>query len=144
MDTTQNYSNIIKALQSSDDKLTPAEKVENYDLFKKLNDQGIKLSDLIKKAEQTAPQTNDAELFSLMESTVKNEPEVKSARQRVADVKSEVLAKICYGYPEYKDAIDNYRKIVASVYKQKANTLPQETKVEKNDRVEKPSVIQIV
>ena len=108
IDTTQQYSNILKAIQHppSEDKLSPTEKVENYDLFKKLNDQGIKLSDLIKRAEQNTPKQDDSELFSIMESAVKNEPDVKNARQHLADVKSQVLAKICYQHPEYKDAID--------------------------------------
>ena len=98
MDTTPQYSNILKAIQhpSSEDRLSPADKVENYDLFKKLNEQGIKLSDLIRKAEQNTPKQDDSELFSIMESAVKNEPDVKNARQHLADVKSQVLAKICY------------------------------------------------
>lgn len=139
MDTTPQYSNILKAIQQPpiEDKLSPADKVENYDLFKKLNEQGIKLSDLIRKAEQNAPKQDDSELFSIMESAVKNEPDVKNARQHLADVKSQVLAKICYQHPEYKDAIDEYRRVVSETYK-RVNTKSETEKV-----TEKPQVVQI-
>ena len=124
MDTTPQYTNILNAIgakKASDEKLSTADRVENYNLLEKLNAQGIKLSDLMKKAEQNEAKSDDAELFSLMEASVKGDPEVKSARQRVADVKSSVLAKICYQYPEYKEAIDEYRRTVARVYKQMAS-----------------------
>ena len=123
MDTTPQYTNILNAIgaKPKDEKLSTAERVENYNLLEKLNAQGIKLSDLMKKAEQNEAKNDDAELFSLMEASVKGDSEVKSARQRVADVKSSVLAKICYQYPEYKEAIDEYRRTVARVYKQMAS-----------------------
>ena len=124
MDTTPQYANILNAIgakKASDEKLSTADRVENYNLLEKLNAQGIKLSDLVKKAEQNEAKSDDAELFSLMEASVKGDSEVKSARQRVADVKSSVLAKICYQYPEYKEAIDEYRRTVARVYKQMAS-----------------------
>ena len=127
MDTTPQYTNILNAIgakKASDEKLSTADRVENYNLLEKLNAQGIKLSDLMKKAEQNEPKGEDPEVFSIMESAVKNDPEVKEARQRVADVKSSVLVKICYQYPEYKEAIDNYRHVVSKIYKQKAVSRP--------------------
>lgn len=126
MDTTSKYQNILNAIgqKPADNALSASERVENYNLLEKLNAQGIKLADLMKKAEQNEPKGEDPEVFSIMESAVKNDPEVKEARQRVADVKSTVLAKICYQYPEYKEAIDNYRHVVSKTYKQKAVSRP--------------------
>lgn len=126
MDTTSKYQNILNAIgqKPADNTLSASERVENYNLLEKLNAQGIKLSDLMKKAEQNEPKETDPEVFSIMESAVKNEPAVKEARQKAADVKSTVLAKICYQYPEYKEAIDNYRHVVSETYKQKAVSRP--------------------
>lgn len=123
MDATPQYSNILSALakKSEESKLSAADRVENYNILEKLNAQGIKLSELMKKAEQNEVKSDDAELFSLMEASVKGDSAVMSARQRVADVKSAVLAKICYQYPEYKEAVDEYRRTVARVYKQMAS-----------------------
>lgn len=126
MDATPQYSNILSALakKSEESKLSAADRVENYNLLEKLNAQGIKLSDLVKKAEQSNQKEDDAELFSLMEATVKNDEEVKNAKQRLMDAKSSVLTRICYQYPEYKAAIDEYRATVSRTYRAKvsANT----------------------
>lgn len=124
MDTTSKYQNILNAIgqKPADNTLSASERVENYNLLEKLNAQGIKLSDLMKKAEQNEPKETDPEVFSIMESAVKNDPEVKEARQRAAEMKSRVLAKICYQYPEYKAVIDEYRSIVTKAYKNRATT----------------------
>ena len=49
MDATPQYSNILSALakKSEENKLSAADRVENYNLLEKLNAQGIKLSDLM-------------------------------------------------------------------------------------------------
>lgn len=122
MDTTPQYTNILNAIgaKPKDEKLSTADRVENYNLLEKLNAQGIKLSDLMRKAEQSESKGEDPEVFSIMESAVKNEPAVKEARQRAAEMKSSVLAKICYQYPEYKAVIDEYRAIVTKAYKNRA------------------------
>lgn len=123
MDTTSKYQNILNAIgqKPADNALSASERVENYNLLEKLNAQGIKLSDLMKKAEQSESKGEDPEVFSIMESAVKNEPAVKEARQKAAEMKSSVLAKICYQYPEYKAVIDEYRAIVTKAYKNRAH-----------------------
>lgn len=122
MESTPQFTNILNVIgtKATDEKLSAADRVENYNLLEKLNAQGIKLADLMKKAEQNTPKEDDAELFSLMEVAVKDDAEVKSARQKVVDVKSAVLAKICYQHPEYRAAIDEYRAVVSRTYKQRA------------------------
>lgn len=120
MDTTQ-YSNILQAIKGRDAAggLSTADRVENYNLLEKLNAEGKRLSDILKQAEEHRERPDDPEIFGIMESEVKNEQEVKDARQRLADTKTMVLARICYQHPEYRQAMDEYRKIVTDTYKAK-------------------------
>lgn len=120
MDTTQ-YSNILQAIKGKDTAggLSTADRVENYNLLEKLNAEGKRLSDILKQAEEHRDRPDDPEIFGIMESEVKNEQEVKDARQRLADTKTMVLARICYQHPEYRQAMDEYRKIVTDTYKAK-------------------------
>ena len=59
----------------------------------------------------------DDDLFKLMESSVKGDPDVKECRQRLADVKSSILSRICAGYPEYREAVAAYRDAVKKAYR---------------------------
>lgn len=118
MDTTPQYQNILNAIKGQPEGLTTAERVENYNLVEKLNQEGKRLADILKQAEEKRS-PEDPEIFGIMEAAVKNDPKVKDARQRLADTKSAVLAKICYQYPEYREAMDEYRKEVAETYKAK-------------------------
>ena len=77
------------------------------------------MSDILKQAEERQDRTDDPEIFGIMESEVKNDPQVKEAARKLAEAKTMVLARICYQYPEYKQAMDEYRKIVTDTYKSK-------------------------
>lgn len=120
METAQ-YSNILQAIKGKDDTrgLSASERIENYNLLEKLNAEGRKLSDILKQAEEHQERPDDPEIFSIMESEVKNDPQVKEASRKLAEAKTMVLARICYQYPEYKQAMDEYRKIVTDTYKSK-------------------------
>ena len=119
METAQ-YSNILQAIKGKDTGgLSASDRIENYNLLEKLNAEGRKLSDILKQAEEHQERPDDPEIFGIMESEVKNDPQVKEAARKLAEAKTMVLARICYQYPEYKQAMDEYRKIVTDTYKSK-------------------------
>ena len=119
METAQ-YSNILQAIKEKDTGgLSASDRIENYNLLEKLNAEGRKLSDILKQAEERQERPDDPEIFGIMESEVKNDPQVKEAARKLAEAKTMVLARICYQYPEYKQAMDEYRKIVTDTYKSK-------------------------
>ena len=128
MDTgTDGYNNILKALgkpwQSSG--LTIQQQSDNYSAFSELMKQGVYLPDLMKRMEGMEAKikemderrsAEDMDLFAVMESAVKDAPEVKEARQRVADEKSRVIARMCMDDPGYRDAVESYRRVVNQTY----------------------------
>ena len=128
MDTgTDGYGNILKALgqgqQSSG--LTMQQQSDNYSAFSELMKQGVYLPDLMKRMEGMEAKikemderrsAEDMDLFAVMESAVKDAPEVKEARQRVADEKSRVIARMCMDDPGYRDAVESYRRVVNQTY----------------------------
>lgn len=136
MDTPQ-YNNILKALGGNPNMaqpqqtapkmgLTPAEQSENYNAFSELMKQGVHLPTLLKrmddletkvKALESQPkQDTNAELLAVMERAVKNDPEVRDARQRVADVKSKIISEMCMQDERYKQALEDYKTTVNRVY----------------------------
>lgn len=129
MDTgTDGYNNILKALggkpqQSSG--LTIQQQSDNYNAFSELMKQGVYLPDLMKRMEgmeakikemDARRSAEDMDLFAVMESAVKDAPEVKEARQRMADEKSRVIARMCMDDPGYRDAVESYRRVVNQTY----------------------------
>ena len=108
------YSHIMDAIRKTEG-LTPAERVENYNILERLNAEGRKLSDILKQAEG-AQKVEDVEVFSIMEAEVKDDTEVKGARKRLADTKTEIIAKMCYQHPEYRQAVGDYQKAVKEAY----------------------------
>lgn len=117
MDTPQ-YTNILNAIQKNG--LSSSDRMENYNILEKLNSQGIKLSDVLKRAEQGESRAEDPELFSLMESAVKDDPDVIASKKKLTDARTLVLARLCYQQPEYRTAMDEYRTVVSKAYRQLA------------------------
>ena len=132
MDTSQNqYSNILKALgapqaNASTGGLSMVQQAENYTAFDELMKQGIHIPTLLKRLDdmeskvralesQPRHDTN-AELLAVMEQAVKNDPEVKAARQRVADVKTAIIAELCMKDPRYCEALETYKTTVNRIY----------------------------
>ena len=129
MDTgTDGYGNILTALggqgqQSSG--LTMQQQSDNYNAFSELMKQGVYLPDLMKRMEgmeakikemDARRSAEDMDLFAVMESAVKDAPEVTEARQRMADEKSRVIARMCMDDPGYRDAVESYRRVVNQTY----------------------------
>lgn len=135
MDTSQNqYSNILKALSAPQNNmpapstggLSMVQQAENYTAFDELMKQGVHIPTLIKrldemeskvKALESQPRHDtNAELLAVMEQAVKNDPEVKAARQRVADVKTSIITELCMKDPRYCEALEAYKTTVNRIY----------------------------
>lgn len=148
MDTTNQYSNILKAVgesptidygtppatttnqqpsfQISSPKLSLEQQAQNYDTFSEMMKQGIYLPDLVKTIEDLKSEVDklknnakaevDSSFFEAMEASVKGDARVRTARQRMADVKTDVLTEICMKDPRFKDAYEGYRRTVNEVY----------------------------
>lgn len=127
MDTNP-YSSILKAIGKEDTPqggLTYQQQTENYSAFSDLMKQGVYIPDLLKRIDALEAQvreqgqrkdTMDADLFSVMEASVKGDEEVKAAKQRLADEKSRVIAEICSKDEGYMKAMEDYRRTVNAAY----------------------------
>ena len=127
---TGSYDNILKALNQPQSTpaqggLTFQQQSDNYSAFSDLMKQGVYIPDLLKRIETleaqvreqgTRKDTMDADLFSVMEASVKGDEEVKAAKQRLADEKSRVIAEICSKDEGYTKAMEDYRRTVNAAY----------------------------
>ena len=125
---TNHYDNILKALGKEDPQqtgLSYQQQTENYQTFSDLMKQGVYIPDLLKRIETLEAQVRaqgtrkdamDADLFSVMEASVKGDEEVKAAKQRLADEKSRVIAEICSKDEGYTKAMEDYRRTVNAAY----------------------------
>lgn len=124
------YDNILKALSKQEEPapqagLTFQQQSDNYAAFSDLMKQGVYIPDLLKRIDALEAQvreqgakkdTIDADLFSVMEASVKGDEEVKAARQRLADEKSRVISEMCARDEGYRNALDAYRRTVNAAY----------------------------
>lgn len=111
-------------------KLSLDQQAANYDTFSELMKQGVYLPDLIQSIESLKAEVAelkkgaktqiDTDLFEAMEASVKNEPEVRQARQRMAEEKTRVLTDMCMNDPRFKEAYDGYRRTVNQAYIRRA------------------------
>ena len=116
------YSNILNAINGP--KLTPSQISENYKAFDEIQKQGVFLPDLLKRIEdleqkvKTVPTVPDitSEVFSVMESAVKDDESVKALRRRAQDIKAQIITEMCIKDPRYKSVLDEYRATVNRVY----------------------------
>lgn len=133
MDTQPQYSNILKALGGNQGQqgvqqsgaLTLQQQADNYTTFQSLMNKGVYLPDLLKRIDdlearvsemKPARQEMDLELFAVMESAVKNDPDVKIIRQRMYDEKTRVITDICMQDQKFREAVDGYRRAVNAAY----------------------------
>ena len=127
MDTNP-YSSILKALEKDDPQqggLSYQQQTENYTAFSDLMKQGVYIPDLLKRIDALEAQVKeqgqkkdvmDADLFAVMETSVRGDDEVKAAKQRLADEKSRVISEICSKDEGYRNALDAYRRTVNAAY----------------------------
>lgn len=127
MDTNP-YGNILKALGKEDPQqggLTYEQQSANYSAFSQMMKDGVYIPDLLKRIEtleaqvkeqSTKKDTLDADLFSVMEQAVKGDPDVKRARQRLAEEKTRVITDLCMRDDGYRGAMESYRRAVNAAY----------------------------
>ena len=127
MDTNP-YGNILKALGKEDPQqggLTYEQQSANYSAFSQMMKDGVYIPDLLKRIETLEAQvkeqavkkdTLDADLFSVMEQAVKGDPDVKKARQRLAEEKTRVITDLCMRDDGYRGAMESYRRAVNAAY----------------------------
>ena len=120
------YDHIIEAVRGQS-RLTPAQEVENYATFSDLQKQGVYLPELVKKMqefddlkkrfdEMDSRPSVDAELFAVMEQTVRDDPGVRDARRRMSDEKTRVINEICMRDEGFRRVAEDYRRAVNSAY----------------------------
>ena len=108
------------------DNLSPQQKSDNYELFNKMMRDNVYLPDLVKKIddlekkvdEMGKPKENpiDAELFAVMEQSVKDDTGVLEAKRRLQNEKTRVISEMCIRDERYREAFDAYRRAVNSAY----------------------------
>ena len=127
---TGSYDNILKALNQPQSTpaqggLTFQQQSDNYSAFSDLMKKGVYIPDLLKRIDALEAQvreqgqrkdTMDADLFSVMEASVRGDDEVKAAKQRLADEKSRVISEICSKDEGYRQAMESYRRAVNAAY----------------------------
>lgn len=133
MDTQPNnqFVNARRALESmgmigSGNGLTMEQQSANYAAFNELMKEGISIPDLLKRMDdmeskiktlESQPKHDvNAELLAVMEAAVKNRPEVKVARQKVADIKTAIINEICMKDQRFREALEDYKTTVNRVY----------------------------
>lgn len=149
MDTGQ-FSNILKAvgqptqtpMAGTSSPLSYEQQSDNYNTFSEMMRKGIYLPDLLKrlddmeakvKALESQPKHDtNAELFSVMESAVRNSDSVRDARQNVADVKTQILTEICMKDKRFADAVSEYQTIVKREYIRQKESLQEGSPIEKD------------
>lgn len=129
----EQYSNVMKALQgmqspatASAPGLTYEQQSDNYTAFSELMKKGVYLPDLIKRMDELEAKVKtleaqpkhdaNAELLAVMEASVKSDPEVREARQKVADIKTSIISEMCLKDPRYVQAVEDYKTTVNRVY----------------------------
>lgn len=129
----EQYSNVMKALQgmqspatASAPGLTYEQQSANYSAFSELMKKGVYLPDLMTRMEELEAKVKsleaqprhdaNAELLAVMEASVKGDPEVREARQKVADIKTSIITEMCLKDPRYAQAVEDYKTTVNRVY----------------------------
>lgn len=121
------FDNIRKALGQTQQPpgLSYQQQSDNYSVFSDLMKEGVYIPDLLKRIETLEAQvkeqsvkkdTLDADLFSVMEQAVKSDPDVKRARQRLAEEKTRVITDMCMRDEGYRGAMESYRRAVNAAY----------------------------
>jgi hypothetical protein len=120
------FDNIANALKRPGEGLTPQQQQDNYKAFSDLMSKGVYLPDVLTEVKSLKervealerPKDNplDAEIFAVMEASVKGDPEVVKAKAKLADAKTRVISELCMRDEGYRRAFDEYRTIVHAKY----------------------------
>lgn len=112
------YENILNALSGGKvNPLTYEDSARNYALFDGLQKKGIKLEDLIRKANSADDELRmNPAVFVAMERAVADRPEVKSAKADLERAKEEAMKELLRSCPVYLSAETAYRDAVGKAY----------------------------
>lgn len=124
------YNNILNAINGMNSSQNPSmddlnRRNENYKLVDQLNQEGISLKDVLGQIDSLKKEVEglkkpakavDEDFFVVMESAVRDDPEVLEAKRRVAEEKNRVIAELCSKDAEFMSARDEYRRTVYRVY----------------------------
>ena len=116
----------MKAIGNSGEGLSSSQKADNYELFGKMMKEGVYLPDLVKKIDALESKINDleklkenpidAQLFSVMESAVKDDPSVADAKRRLQSEKTRIISEMCIRDDAYRRAFEEYKRVVNAKY----------------------------
>lgn len=122
---TMAYENIQKALGTGN-ALSAQQQADNYDMFGRMMKEGVYLPDIVKKIdalesevkEMRKPKESamDAQLFAVMEQSVRDDPEVVTARRKLQDEKTRIISELCMSKEGYRKLFDEYRTAVNAAY----------------------------
>lgn len=127
------YENIKKAVSP----LSNEQKNENFKAFNELMNQGVCLPDILAKLkevdelkkrieEMQSPPIN-AELFSMMESAVRDDAEVMKATEAMTARREAIIDELCRKDAEYTRLSEARRMAVEGAYARKNRVKPSQT-----------------
>lgn len=112
------YENILNALSGGKvNQLTYEDSARNYALFDELQKKGVKLEDLIRKANAADDELRvNPAVFTAMEKAVADRPEVKAAKADLERARDEAMRELLRSCPAYMSAETAYRDAVGKAY----------------------------
>lgn len=121
------YSGLLSALQQNNSAQASeiSRRAENYKAADELTKQGVSVNDLMKRLDdleskvkgmEKPADTIDRNVFRAMEAATREDSEVVAAKQRLADVRAQIIAEFLMKDTRYKEAYDAYRSKVSERY----------------------------
>jgi len=118
------YENILKALGRSGEGLSQQQQSDNYRAFSEIMREGVYIPDMISQIDSLKarvealehPNPVDAELFTVMESTVREDTDVRTAKDKLATAKTRVISELCMKDTDYRRLFEEYRTLVHTKY----------------------------
>lgn len=119
------YSNVLQAVQAMNQGSDHQVRADNYRMVDQLNREGVSIKDLLGQIDdlkrkvdglERPQRTMNEDLFLVMESAVRENDAVMTARKRLAEEKTRVVMTLCMQDNGYREAYDAYRDTVNREY----------------------------
>lgn len=130
------YSAILRAVSGQNSDLQV--RTDNYRMVDQMNREGVSIKDLLgqiddlkRKVEglEKPAKAMDEDLFLVMESAVRDNDDVVSARRRLTEERTRVVQAMCLQDNGYREAYDSYRDTVNREYIASRGDAPSPTGV---------------
>jgi len=131
------YDNILKAVKPGEG-LTVQQQSDNYKAFGEMMKDGVYIPDLLRKIndmerriealDKPRESVIDAELFSVMENSVKEDPTVIEAKASLQSAKTRIISELCMRDEQYRQLFEDYRRKVNAAYISKKEVIRPVTK----------------